>query len=102
MTAAVVFGQEFNQSIDTGHGRPVTQEATFLHRSDQTGLRQSLEMKRQRRRRQSKLLADHSRRQAFGGVTHQQAEDGQTAFLGQGSKRADSIIGFHVSNNMET
>ena len=35
--------------------------------------------------------------QTMWGVTHQKPEDGQTVFLGQGSKGFDSFFFFHIS-----
>lgn len=101
MTAAAVIGQKVDQRIDAGYFRPVAHEAPFLNGRDQTGLRQGLEMKRKRRRRQFKLLADHPWSQPFGSVAYQQSEDGQAVSLCQGSESTYGMIVFHVSNNME-
>jgi hypothetical protein len=98
---ATVFSEECDQRI---HGLvigAVDDEATFLPVLREAGAHQPGEMERKRRRRQIELLADGTGSEAFRTGLHQQPEDCQPGLLSEGGQGGDSLLRFHISNNME-
>jgi hypothetical protein len=60
-----------------------------------------IEVKRQRRGRETELLADASRRKSFRSGLHEKPENIEPRFVAERDKGGNGFLFFHVSNMME-
>jgi len=100
--ATAVFGEISDQPIHRRKVGAVMDKPALLARADETGVRELLQMERQRRGRHAEHLRDASRRKTLGATFDEQPEQRESRFLRKGGKRSDSDTQIHISNNIET
>lgn len=101
MAAAAILGEIADHRIDPLQFGMTAHESSFLRRIDQAGVRQSFDVERQGGCRQFEMFGNDADGHAIGRVLHQQAENGQAAFLRQCGEDGYGFQIGHVSNNTE-
>lgn len=100
--AAALLCQKSDQTSHALKIRAVVKKAAITSRADQPCALKVLQMKRDRRRGDTHLVDQVSRRIAVRPALHQQAIDRQPRLLSEGTKRKYGIFRFHDFNSMKS
>ncbi|MNL21937.1 hypothetical protein D3C87_1432530 [compost metagenome] len=96
-TLATVLGEIAEQAVHSGKIGAVDQVAALLLDSDESGVRQFLQMEGERVSRHAKLIGQDAGGQAGKSGNHQGAEHAQALGMGQGIEGGDGLIFIHDS-----